>query len=103
MRCLAHACRFFCTLVPALKPSDLQTVLTYMHLLDLDGDGSFEFKEIICVSLNPLQFKYEVSLPSEQTTFSFAGPEGGARTYPQRPCGKSTFQAQEPEETVIHG
>jgi hypothetical protein len=51
-------CRFFQLLNPQLKPPDLRSLLSYMHLVELRAEGLFEFKDVICVScrsfLNPV-------------------------------------------------
>ena len=37
-------------MVPNFKTADLRAVLTYLHLIDLNGDGIFEFQEVVYVS-----------------------------------------------------
>ena len=46
--------RFIRLMVPTFKAPEVRAVLTYLHLIDLNGDGMFEFQEIVCVSVNLL-------------------------------------------------
>ena len=40
-------CRFMQSLVPGAHSADMRHVLAYMHLLDVNGNGSVEWKELM--------------------------------------------------------
>ena len=42
-------CRFLVRLAPQLKPHELRSVQTHLHLLDANGNGTIEFKEMLTV------------------------------------------------------
>ena len=53
--------RFFKALVPTLKvPQDTRAPVTFMHLMDLEGAGTYEFKTLVCVSCH-LDCKRQIS------------------------------------------
>ena len=47
---LTSSTRFLRLMLPTLKTSEIRAVLTYLHLIDLNGDGMFEFQELVYVS-----------------------------------------------------
>ncbi len=45
--------RFIMRLAPALRPAELRSVQTHLHLLDANGNGTIEFKELLTVRRSP--------------------------------------------------
>jgi hypothetical protein len=59
---MCSGCSFFKALVPTLKLAEVRGLSTYLHLLDVNGNGQLELRELLVVGAAEIHFSCCVSM-----------------------------------------